>query len=136
MSGIGEYRDQIQAGELRVLAVTGRARIPGVDAPTLREAGVDVEFTNWRGVVAPPGIGDGDRDRLVRFGLPVLPAVLGVILGPAAEQQMRRALQLSDGALSGLVNTTFSVVVYVVVAAILLWPLVRRVKRVPEREKV
>lgn len=65
VSGIGEYRDQIQAGELRVLAVTGAERIPGVDAPTLRESGVDVEFTNWRGVVAPPGIGDGDRDRLV-----------------------------------------------------------------------
>ncbi|WP_424187178.1 tripartite tricarboxylate transporter permease [Actinokineospora sp. G85] len=71
-----------------------------------------------------------------RFGLPVLPAVLGVILGPAAEQQMRRALQLSDGALTGLVNTTFSVVVYLIIAAVLLWPLIRRAKRTPDREKV
>jgi putative tricarboxylic transport membrane protein len=65
VSGIGEYRDQIQAGDLRVLAVTGPERIEGVDAPTLREAGVEVSFTNWRGIVAPPGISDTDRDRLI-----------------------------------------------------------------------
>ena len=65
VSGIGEYRDQIEAGELRVLAVTGPERIPGVDAPTLKESGVDVEFTNWRGVVAPPGLSEADRQRLV-----------------------------------------------------------------------
>lgn len=65
VSGIGEYRDQIEAGELRVLAVTGPKRIPGVDAPTLTEEGIDVTFTNWRGVVAPPGLSDRDRERLV-----------------------------------------------------------------------
>ncbi|MGH3858936.1 Bug family tripartite tricarboxylate transporter substrate binding protein [Actinokineospora sp.] len=61
VSGVGEYMDQIKAGELRVLAVTGKDRVSGVDAPTLKESGVDVEFTNWRGVVAPPGISDADR---------------------------------------------------------------------------
>ncbi|XVS64214.1 Bug family tripartite tricarboxylate transporter substrate binding protein [Actinosynnema sp. CA-299493] len=65
VSGVGEYRDQIEAGQLRVLAVTSGDRLPGVDAPTLRESGVDVEFNNWRGVVAPPGISDADRARLV-----------------------------------------------------------------------
>ncbi|MBB5156586.1 Bug family tripartite tricarboxylate transporter substrate binding protein [Saccharopolyspora phatthalungensis] len=65
VSGIGEYRDQIEAGELRVLAVTGPERIPGVDAPTLTEAGVDVKFTNWRGVVAPPDMPEPDRKKLV-----------------------------------------------------------------------
>lgn len=54
VSGLGEYRDQIEAGELRLLAVTGPERTPGMDAPTLREAGLDTDFTNWRGVVAPP----------------------------------------------------------------------------------
>ena len=61
-----------------------------------------------------------------RYGLPVLPAIIGVILGPAAEQQMRRALQLSDGDLSGLVNTPFSIVVYVVIAVLLFFPLIRK----------
>ncbi|MGH3858938.1 tripartite tricarboxylate transporter permease [Actinokineospora sp.] len=61
-----------------------------------------------------------------RFGLPVLPAIIGVILGPNAEQQLRRALQISDGHLSGLVNTTFSVTVYAIIAVILLWPLIAK----------
>ncbi|CRK56074.1 Tricarboxylate transport protein TctC [Alloactinosynnema sp. L-07] len=65
VSGVGEYADQVKAGELRVLAVTGPKRVSGIDAPTLKESGVDVEFTNWRGVVAPPGISDQDRDALV-----------------------------------------------------------------------
>ncbi|GAB2772931.1 Bug family tripartite tricarboxylate transporter substrate binding protein [Streptomyces daliensis] len=67
VSGIGEYRDQIESGELRMLAVTGPERIKGFDAPTLKEAGVDVEFTNWRGVMAPPGLSDAERDKLIHF---------------------------------------------------------------------
>lgn len=65
VSGLGEYRDQIEAGELRVLAVTGPQRQPGVDAPTLTESGVDVKFTNWRGIVAPPEMPEPDRRKLV-----------------------------------------------------------------------
>jgi putative tricarboxylic transport membrane protein len=61
-----------------------------------------------------------------RFGLPVLPAVIGVILGPNAEQQLRRALQLSDGSVAGLVNTPFAVTVYAVIALLLAWPWLRR----------
>lgn len=76
-----------------------------------------------------------------RYGLPVLPAVIGVILGPAAEQQLRRALQISDGSISGLVNTPMSVIIYVVIVVILVWPLIRRMTRrpaapTPEREKI
>lgn len=65
VSGVGEYLDQIEAGELRLLAVTGPKRVPGLDAPTLREAGLDTEFTNWRGIVAPPGLTDAERDKLI-----------------------------------------------------------------------
>lgn len=61
-----------------------------------------------------------------RYGLPVLPAIIAVILGPAAEQQLRRALQISDGSVTGLVNTPFSVTVYAIVLLILAWPLVRK----------
>ncbi|MEV5301997.1 tripartite tricarboxylate transporter permease [Amycolatopsis methanolica] len=64
-----------------------------------------------------------------RFGLPVLPAIIGVILGPAAEQQMRRALQISDGDLTGLVNSPLAIGVYVLVAVLLAWPLVRKLVR-------
>ncbi|WP_069814274.1 Bug family tripartite tricarboxylate transporter substrate binding protein [Streptomyces sp. TP-A0874] len=65
VSGVGEYLDQIEAGELRVLAVTSPERIKGLDAPTLKELGVDVEFTNWRGIVAPPGLSDTEREKLI-----------------------------------------------------------------------
>ena len=51
-----------------------------------------------------------------RYGLPVVPAIIGVILGPRAETQMRRALQISDGEISGLFNTAFSVTVYAIIA--------------------
>ncbi|MBP2370485.1 Bug family tripartite tricarboxylate transporter substrate binding protein [Pseudonocardia parietis] len=64
VSGLGEFADQVESGDLRVLAVTAGQRVPGVDAPTLRESGVDVEFSNWRGVVAPPGLSEEGRAEL------------------------------------------------------------------------
>ena len=65
-SGLGEFVDQIEAGQLRVLAVSGSERVEGVDAPTLTEAGIDLTFTNWRGILAPPGISDDARQAMVK----------------------------------------------------------------------
>ena len=62
-----------------------------------------------------------------RYGIPVVPAIIGVILGPRAEEQLRRALQISDGDWAGLANTPFSIGVYAVVAALLLLPLIIRI---------
>jgi putative tricarboxylic transport membrane protein len=64
ISGVGEYAESIESGDLRALAVSGAEPVEGIDAPTLTEAGYDVELTNWRGVVAPPGISDEARERL------------------------------------------------------------------------
>ena len=64
-SGAGEFLDQIDSGEIRVLATSGEERLAGVDAPTLKESGIDLVFTNWRGIVAPPGIADKDRTALI-----------------------------------------------------------------------
>ncbi|OLT09973.1 C4-dicarboxylate ABC transporter substrate-binding protein [Pseudonocardia sp. CNS-139] len=64
ISGVGEYAEQVQAGRLRALAVSGAERVDGIDAPTLAEAGIDVELTNWRGVVAPPNLSAEARTRL------------------------------------------------------------------------
>ena len=47
-SSLGELRDQIEAGQSRVLAVSSNERVEGIDAPTLSEAGIDLTFTNWR----------------------------------------------------------------------------------------
>lgn len=64
VSGYGEFAGQIEAGTLRVLAIPSPERVAGIDAPTLREQGVDVELANWRGVLAPPGLSDAERDAL------------------------------------------------------------------------
>ncbi|WP_182526581.1 tripartite tricarboxylate transporter permease [Nocardioides dongkuii] len=62
-----------------------------------------------------------------RFGLPVLPLILGVILGPLMEGELREALTISGGDLSGLVDEPLAVVVYGLIALLLVVPrLVRR----------
>ncbi len=61
-SGFGEFLDQVEAGQLRVLAVTSEAPVGALpEVPTLKSAGIDLVFTNWRGIVAPPGISDADK---------------------------------------------------------------------------
>lgn len=59
-----------------------------------------------------------------RFGLPVVPTIIGIILGPVAEEQLRRALQISNGELSGLYDTWFSKTVYAVILVLLVAPVV------------
>lgn len=65
-SSPGELIDQIEAGQLRVLAVSGAERVEGIDAPTLKESGIDLTFANWRGVLAPPGISEKDKQAMVK----------------------------------------------------------------------
>lgn len=64
-TGLGEFSEQIKNGQIRVLATSGTSKVPGVDAPTLQQSGIDLTFTNWRGVLAPPGIGTQRRDELI-----------------------------------------------------------------------
>jgi putative tricarboxylic transport membrane protein len=77
VSGLGEWQDQIVSGELRALAISGKAAdsgtpvadmaaTPSVDPaltsiPTLMDQGVNVELANWRGIVAPPGVSAEDQ---------------------------------------------------------------------------
>lgn len=65
VSGYNDFSDQIEAGRLRALAVSAEEPVPGIDIPTFIEQGVDVNLPNWRGLVAPPGITDAQRDELV-----------------------------------------------------------------------
>lgn len=64
INGLAEFAPQIEAGTVRALGISSAERLPGVPIPTLREQGVDVEFENWRSLVAPPGISPADRERL------------------------------------------------------------------------
>lgn len=66
ISGVAEFSEQVESGELRALAVSGgepSALLP--DVPTLQDEGYDVELTNWRGVLAPGGIEDAERQELI-----------------------------------------------------------------------
>lgn len=67
VSGYGEFAEQIKAGKLRALAISADKRQDGIDTPTLKEQGIDVELFNWRGVFAPPGVSDADRASMIRM---------------------------------------------------------------------
>jgi putative tricarboxylic transport membrane protein len=65
-----------------------------------------------------------------RFGFPVAPAVIGLILGPMAETQFRRALSISQGDLSVFVTQPISATLLALTAALIVVPWVwRRVRR-------
>ncbi|OFW02299.1 MAG: hypothetical protein A3J29_22915 [Acidobacteria bacterium RIFCSPLOWO2_12_FULL_67_14b] len=66
INGLAEFAAQIEAGAVRVLGISSAERLPGLDVSTLREQGIDIEFENWRAVVAPPGLTPADRRRLER----------------------------------------------------------------------
>ncbi|MCW1968631.1 MAG: tripartite tricarboxylate transporter substrate-binding protein [Anaerolineae bacterium] len=55
VSGFTEWNEQVKAGKMRFLAVSGEKKIAGDNTPTIKEAGYDVTISNWRGVVAAPG---------------------------------------------------------------------------------
>ena len=63
-SGFSEFQPYIESGKMRAIAVTSAERIKGLNAPTLKELGVNVEIGNWRGLYAPPGITPEQRKAL------------------------------------------------------------------------
>lgn len=64
-----------------------------------------------------------------RFGIPVLPLIVGVILGPKIEEQLTQALALSGGEVSTLWGEPVAVVVYAVMAALLLAVVASAIRR-------
>ena len=68
ISGVGEYAEQVKAGKVRALAVSGEepaAQLP--DVPTLTDEGIDLVLTNWRGVVAPGNIDEAKAAELTEL---------------------------------------------------------------------
>jgi putative tricarboxylic transport membrane protein len=66
ISGVGEFVEHIEAGTMRALAVSSETPVDSLpDTPTIIDEGYDVSLTNWRGVIAPPGISEADRAALI-----------------------------------------------------------------------
>lgn len=64
-----------------------------------------------------------------RFGIPITPLILGLILGPNLELQFRRALQISSGDYSTLWASPLSKILYFVLILALATPIISRVMR-------
>jgi putative tricarboxylic transport membrane protein len=64
-----------------------------------------------------------------RFGIPITPLILGLILGPNLELQFRRALQISAGDYSTLWASPLSKLLYLLLVIALLTPIISRVMR-------
>ena len=60
-SGYSEFSEYINAGKMKALAVTSGTRLKGINIPTLKELGYNVEIGNWRGVYGAPGITAAQR---------------------------------------------------------------------------
>ena len=71
-SGYSEFAEYIKAGKMRAIAVTSGKRLAGVEVPTLKEQGIDVEIGNWRGVYGAPGISAEQRKKLIDMVLAAL----------------------------------------------------------------
>lgn len=80
-------------------------------------------FDAWV-MLAAGGLGFAMRLR----GYPLAPMVLGLILAPIAEENLRRSLVLSDGSLAIFVTNPIAFVVLLLSAATILLPVVRRLR--------
>jgi putative tricarboxylic transport membrane protein len=63
-SGYSEFAQYIESGKMKAIAVTSATRLKGIDVPTLKEQGINVEIGNWRGVYGAPGINAEQRKAL------------------------------------------------------------------------
>jgi putative tricarboxylic transport membrane protein len=63
-SGYSEFQQYIESGKMKPIAVTSGTRLKGVNVPTLKELGINVEIGNWRGVYGAPGISAEQRKAL------------------------------------------------------------------------
>ena len=64
-SGYSEFAEYIHTGKMKPIAVTSGQRLAGINIPTLKEQGIDVEIGNWRGVFGGPGITPAQRKTLI-----------------------------------------------------------------------
>ncbi len=114
VTSYSEVESQVKAGKLRVLAVSSPEPLPGVDAPTLKQAGLDIELQNWRMVAAPPGITPAQKAELVKVVETMANSktwkdlcaqkgwVSTFLAGPALEEQLKKEIATTTTVLKDL----------------------------------
>ena len=68
-SGYSEFQQYVESGKMRAIGLTSSARVKGINVPTLKEQGINVEIGNWRGVYGAAGITDAQRKALTELVL-------------------------------------------------------------------
>lgn len=63
-SGYSEFQPYIESGKMKAIAVTSATRQKGIDVPTLKEQGINVELGNWRGVYGAAGLTEPQKKAL------------------------------------------------------------------------
>ena len=71
-SGYSEFAQYIEAGKMKPVSITAPTRLKGINVPTLKEQGINVEIGNWRGVYAGPGITPEQRKAVTDMVLKAL----------------------------------------------------------------
>jgi tripartite-type tricarboxylate transporter receptor subunit TctC len=85
-------RPHVQGGRVKLLAVQNRARVPGLDLPTVAEAGFpDLSFDGLVGIMAarPSGLSDAARDRIAAD-------IKAVASEPAVAQRLAATAQINS----------------------------------------
>ena len=104
-SGYSEFQPYIESGKMRAIAVTSAKRLDGINVPTLKEQGIDVEIGNWRGVYGAPGITQAQRDALTEM---VVKATKSKAWAAAVEKNNWTPALLTGKAFDEFVDRDFS----------------------------
>jgi putative tricarboxylic transport membrane protein len=104
-SGYSEFQQYIESGKMRPIAVTSGQRLPGINIPTLKEQGIDVEIGNWRGVFGAAGITPAEREALTAL---VVKATKSAAWAEALTKNNWTAALLTGKAFDEFVDRDFS----------------------------
>lgn len=64
VSSFEELSEFYKNGDVRIIGVSSEKRLENLTAPTLKEFGLDIIFSDWKGVFSAPGVSDADKERL------------------------------------------------------------------------
>jgi len=110
----------------KVLSVPGWLMVPGI--LSISYIGVYAINSGTFDLLMVVGIG-AIGYFLRKFGVPMAPLVLGVVLGDMMEHNLRRALSITNGELSVLYSSSVSIGLWIAAAAVVVVPqMLRRIR--------